>query len=46
MFRDELHARIHMAEDKITALKKDISLFCENERPNIRITKQGRGGSA
>ena len=46
MFRDELHARIHMAEDKITALKKDIALFCENERPNIRITRQGRGGSA
>ncbi len=46
MFRDELHVRIHMADEKIAALKTDIDLFCENQRPNIKITSQGRGGSA
>ena len=43
---DELHVRIQMADEKIEALKNDIALFCENQRPNIKITREGRGGSA
>ncbi len=44
MSRDELH--IKMADDKITALTKDIALFCENQRPNIKITRKGSRASA
>ena len=44
MSREELRARTNMADQEIASLKKAIDLFCENQRPNIKITRKGRGG--
>lgn len=46
MFRDDLHARIHRADEKIAALKTDIGLFCKNQQSDIQITPQAREDSA
>lgn len=46
MSRDELRVRTQMADRKIEALKRDFDLFCENQRPNIKITRVGNGGIA
>ena len=41
MNREELYARIRVADQKITALKKDIDLFCEEQRPYVVIEREG-----
>lgn len=46
MFRDELHTRINIADKEIAGLKKEIRLFIEQQRINIKITREGKGGSA
>ena len=45
MYRGELDARIKMADEKIKALKEDITLFCEECRPRITIEKTDQKGS-
>lgn len=42
MSRDELDARIKMADEKIVALRRDIAVFCEQQRPRITIEKNGQ----
>ena len=46
MFRDKLLARINLADKEIADLKKEIDRFCEEQRANIKITREGSGGSA
>ena len=41
MSTDELYVRVKMADKHIAALKEDIDLFCEEQRPKIKIAKKG-----
>ena len=41
MSRDELYTRIRVADQRITDLKKDIDLFCEEQRPRVVISREG-----
>ena len=46
MDRDEIDARIRMADDKIASLSKDLTSFCEEHRDRIAVEKKGKTTNA
>ena len=43
MYRDEIDARIKMADEAIVTLRTDIFVFCEEQRPHITIESDDQG---
>ncbi len=42
VYRDEIDARIKMADDMIVSLSKDLTSFCEEHRNKIVVEKKGK----